>query len=173
MFVSNVDDKRVEIPHLAPHVEKYEMSENDHINVLIIYSSHCWTCKEEDSPAEWNNVVFKDHKRPRCFDPSRHFFSHNLPELMRNIPHSKTFVMPSDRNYSCYNTTLPGRFGREYTAYFTVTKRKGRFDGIRHQFVIFVESAYLKQQPTLGMKTNFKAIISKAREGKTVKYRSP
>lgn len=82
-------------------------------------------------------------------------------------------MTPSDRNYGCYNATLRDVDGQFYTAYFTLKSDKGRFNGIRHKFRIFVESAYPKIQPEKGSKTSFRAVIGQARIGKTVKYRTP
>lgn len=168
-----LQDNHVHVSHLQPHVETFSLDDKDSVKVLISYSSHCWTCKEADAAEDWRHLLVWDHKRPRSYEPVRHETSFHLPDLMRQLSLNKIYVTPSDRNYGCYNATLKDVYGHAYTAYFTVKKGKGRFDGVRHAFRLFVESAYPKVQPEDGSKTSFRAIIGQARLGKTVKYRRP
>lgn len=168
-----LNDINVFVHHLQPHVESIALDGVENVSILISYSSHCWTCKKSESNVDWQCVTIWDHKRPRSYEPTRHETSFHLPDLMRDISLNKIYVTPSDRNYGCYNATLTDHDGQFYTAYFTVKADKGRFDGMRHTFRIFVESAYPKNQPVKGSKTSFRAIIGQARLGKTVKYRRP
>lgn len=159
--------------HLRPHVESFTLKDGEVVKVRFSYSSHCWTCKADEATDEWRGLTVWDHKRPRCYEPGRHLASFDLPDLMRGLSDNRIYVTPTDRNYGCYNATLKDGNGFSYTAYFTIRKGKGKLDGVRHQFRLYVESAYPKLQPEKGSKTNFAAIIGKARVNKTVKYRRP
>ncbi|PCJ87048.1 MAG: hypothetical protein COA52_14495 [Hyphomicrobiales bacterium] len=168
---TEIDVTLIAVEHLHPHVETFQLDANSHVKVLIQYSCHCWTCGWDDT-LHGEQTRFLDHAQPRAFDPTRFNASINLSNLMRGLPQNRIFITQSDRNYGCYNATLADDDGHFYTAYFTVRMKKGKFDGIRHKFVLFVESAYTKTQQEPGMKTSFRAVIGKAREGKMVKYRS-
>jgi hypothetical protein len=168
--LSRIDAQHISVTHIYPHVETFRLDENDAVKVLIQYSCHCWTCGWEDA-LHAGQVKIMDATRPRAFDPVRHDASVHLSNLMRDLPQNRIYVTRSDRNYGCYNATLPDENGHFYTAYFTLKRDKGRFNGIRHQFHLIVESAYPRVQQEAGMKTSFRAIVGKAREGKMVKYR--
>lgn len=165
-----VDASDVSVPHLDPHVETFRLDDKEDVKILIQYSCHCWTCGWVEALHQEKTRIM-DHNRPRAFDPVRHHASVRLADLMRDLPQNRIYVTRSDRNYGCYNATLGDESGHYYTAYFTLRRDKGRFDRVRHQFLLFVESAYPQVQQEPGMRTNFKAVVGKAREGKTVKYR--
>ena len=169
MALDTVEATAVAVAHLAPHVETFALDATDSVRILIAYSSHCWTCAF-DPAAHAGRTVFMDGARPRAFDPVRHDASVHLGGLLRALPQNRLYVTPSDRNYGVYNATLPDPAGGFYTAFFTLTPRKGRFNGVRHQLTLYVESAYARVQPE-GMKTSFRAAVAAAREGRTVKYR--
>ena len=166
---TKIDANLISVEHLQPHIETYQLDGNDKVNILIQYSCHCWTCGWDDI-VHAQQIIFLDHNRPRAFDADRYNASINLSNLIKNLAENRIYVTRSDRNYGCYNATLSEN-SNYYTAYFTVKPKKGRFNGIRHKFILFVESAFAKPQPEPGMKTNLRAVIGKAREGKTVKYR--
>ena len=160
----------VHVPHLEPHVETFALDQTDEVKILIRYSCHCWSCGYEDR-LHAGQLRFLDGSRARAFDPYRHDASIHLSGLMRNLPHNRIYVTRSERNYGAYCSTLMDAAGHRYTAFFTLRPRKGKFDGIRHKLLLVVESAYGRAQPEPGMKTNFRAVIAKAREGEMVKYR--
>lgn len=168
-----LSDQDVEVTHLKPHVQNYNLGGGTVVKVLINYSSHCWTCKANEAQEEWRGLTIWDHQRARCYDPIRHQTSFQLPQLMGQLMLNRIYVTPTDRNYGCYNATLRDLNGHFYTAYFTLKTGAGKFDGVRHKFRLFVESAYPKEQQEEGSKTSLPAIIGKARQNKTVKYRRP
>ncbi|PLW76037.1 hypothetical protein C0081_16720 [Cohaesibacter celericrescens] len=168
---STIDATMVSVPHLCPHVEEFGLNNSESVKCLIRYSSHCWTYSVELAQSI-PRFIFLDGTRQRVFDPIRYGASHYLRELICSLPQNRIYVTQSDRNYGCYNATVTSDEGC-YTAYFTLRPRKGRFDGVRHKFLLTVESAYSKPQQEPGMKTSLSAIIGKARENKTVKYRKP
>lgn len=165
-----IDANEVSVPHLQPHVETYALDEREQVKILIQYSCHCWTCSYDEA-LHAGRIRLMDHNRPRALDPVRLGASARLADLMRGLPYNRIYVTRSDRNYGCYNATVRDADGLSYTAYFTLRRNKGRFNGIRHKFRLFVESAYARPQQEPGMKTSFRAMVGKAREGKMVKYR--
>lgn len=168
--LNQIDAADVSVPHLESHVEIFTIDATDSVKILIEYSCHCWS-RNFDPIADEGQIQFLDNKRPRVFDPERYKASTELNLLLKELPTHRIFVTKSDRNYGCYNAQLTDANGFFYTAYFTLRRDKGRFNGIRHSLRLFVESAYAKGQPEAGHKTSFKAVVGKARKGQMVKYR--
>jgi len=160
----------VAVGHLEPHVETFALDAADSVKILLRYSCHCWTCGYDDV-LHAGQTRFIDGPRHRVFDPIRHSASLNLSALMIDLPFHRIYVTRSDRNYGVYNATLADANGHHYTAYFTLRPRKGNFNGVRHRFLLTVESAYARPQQEPGTKTSFRAIVGKARSGGMVKYR--
>jgi hypothetical protein len=156
--------------HLQPHVETFALDADESVKILILYSCHCWTCRYDEG-LHAGQMRFMDGVRARAFDLVRHDASIHLSGLMRNLPQNRIYVTRSERNYGVYSATLADADGHRYTAYFKLRPEKGRFNGVRYKLLLVVESAYGQVQPEAGMKTNFRAIVAKAREGKMVKYR--
>ena len=167
--LDEVSDKLLYVPHLSPHVLTFGLPKGERVNIVVYYSSHCWTRIYEDTSHN-DNMRIMDGTRPRSFCPLRFKASVALPKLLENLPNNRLYLTRSDRNYGTYNTTITLEDGTSYTAYFTLKRKKGRFNGIRHKLVLFVESAYHKPQPEIGQKVKAATIISKALKGEKMKY---
>ena len=164
-----IDANEVKVPHLLPHIVRFTLNKGDKINILVRYTSHCWTFAPKEASSH-PRLIFMDGKRPRIFDPDRYARSFSLPDLIVNLDKHRIYLSGRERNYGCYNATLITD-GVAYTAFFTLERNKGRFDNIRYKLLMRIESAYIRQQPQKGTKASLSAIIAKAQEGKVVNYR--
>jgi len=166
---AKIPDTRLHVPHLAPHILTLTLPRGDRVNILVVYSSHCWT-RTFDPVTHAGQMRIMDNTRPRVFCPDRYAASVALGGLLANLPNNRLYLTRSDRNYGTYNATTILSNGTAYTAFFTLKPKKGRFDGIRHKLRLYIESAHHRPQPEGGQKVNVAAIVSKALEGEMVKY---
>ena len=166
---AEIQDINLHVPHLAPHILTLTLPKGDRVNILVVYSSHCWT-RTYDPVTHAGQMRIMDATRPRAFCPNRYAASVALGDLLANLHRNRLYLTPSDRNYGTYNATTILDDGTAYTAFFTMKPKKGRFDGIRHKLRLYVESAHHRPQPEDGQKVKVSAIISKALKGETVKY---
>jgi hypothetical protein len=166
---ANILDTRLHVPHLAPHILTLTLPKGDTVNIVVYYSSHCWT-RTYDTEEHAGHMKIMDASRPRAFCPDRYAASIVLPDLLANLSQNKLYLTPSDRNYGTYNATAILEDGTAYTAFFTLKSKKGRFDGIRHKLRLYVESAHHRPQPENGQKVSIAVIVSKALKGEKVKY---
>ena len=171
-----IDADHIEIPHLVPHVVTFDVGakgQSDWAKVLVRYSCHCWSAKWDDN-CSTGKIRIMDGVRERSFDPDRFNASLNLPDLINSLLEIPVYVTRSERNYGCYNPAHLGEEGKAYTAYFTMRRKSGKFDGIRHTLLLQVESAYPRAQPEEGRsKTSLRAIIAASRNSRVVRYRRP
>ena len=167
---SIVDAQNISVPHLIPHVETFSLTGEETVKIIARYSCHCWSIKHDPELHAGRQQV-ADGQRIRVFDEERFAASLSLSNLIQNLPENSIYVTRSDRNYGVYNALLRDEQDNAYTAYFRLLAKKGKFEKVRYKLELFVESAYLRPQPEPGSKTNFKAIVSKAFQGKMVKYR--
>lgn len=165
----NIADTRLHVPHLAPHILTIVLPRGDTVNIVVYYSSHCWT-RTFDIEEHAGHMKIMDGNRPRAFCPDRYATSAVLPDLLANLPKNRLYLTRSDRNYGTYNTTTILEDGTAYTAFFTLKPHKGRFNGIRHKLRLYVESAHHRPQPENGQKVKVAVIIGKALKGEKVKY---
>ncbi|PHQ69215.1 MAG: hypothetical protein COB93_08620 [Sneathiella sp.] len=166
---AEIADTRLHVPHLAPHILTLTLPKGDRVNMLIGYSSHCWT-RTFDDTLHTGQVRIMDGIRPRAFCPDRYAASTDLHGLLDNLHRNRLYLTPSDRNFGSYNATTILPDGTAYTAFFTLKLHKGRFDGIRHKLRLYVESAHHRPQPEPGQKVNVAVIVSQALKGDKVKY---
>ena len=166
---AEIPDTSLHVPHLAPHILTLTLPKGDQVNILVVYSSHCWT-RTYDPAIHAGQMRIMDATRPRAFCPDRYAASVALGDLLENLPNNRLYLTRSDRNYGTYNATTILDDGTAYTAFFTLKPHKGRFDGIHHKLRLYVESAHHRPQPEDGQKVKVAAIISKALKGETVKY---
>jgi len=166
---ANISDTRLKIQHLAPHILTVTLPKGDTVNIIVYYSSHCWT-RIYEAKEHAGHMKIMDASRPRAFCPDRYAASIVLPDLLANLSQNRLYLTPSDRNYGTYNTTMILEDGTAYTAFFTLKAHKGRFDGIRHKLRLYVESAHHRPQPENGQNVKIAVVISKALKGEKVKY---
>lgn len=166
-----IDANLVSADHLASNVETYTLSKGDLVKVLVSYSCHCWSSAYDPASHTSDLIRINDGAQQRVHDPARHELSYQLPELIRQLTHHNVYVTASERNYGCYNAKVLAADGLFYTAYFTVRRDKGRFNGIRHSLRLNVESAYLRVQPDHGSRTSINAIVAAALDGRVIKYK--
>ena len=166
---AEIADTRLHVPHLAPHILTLTLPKGDRVNIIVGYSSHCWT-RTFDPAAHAGQMQIMDGIRPRAFCPDRYAASTALGGLLANLHRNRLYLTPSDRNYGTYNATTILANGTAYTAFFTLKPHKGRFDGIRHKLRLYVESAHQRSQPEDGQKVKVAVIIGQALQGKKVKY---
>lgn len=167
---SQVDASQIDVPHLAPHVERWTLPQGDAPGVLIRYSCHCWTSRY-DPAFHAGELRIMDVTRPRVRDLARLDASRDLPQFMRQLDQHRIYVTASERNYGVYNMALTAPDGLAYTAFFLLRPQKGRFNGQRHRLVLTVESAYHTVQPQKGSKTSLSAVLAAGLRGRVVKYR--
>jgi hypothetical protein len=169
--LSIVSVEEIVVPHLSSHVETFELAHGDIVKVRIVYSSHCWS-RKRDADADGGATKFMDGIRPRTFCPQRHGFSFDLRRLLQGLPRNKIYMTSAERNFGTYCATETLEDGRSYTAFFTIRRGQGRFDGIRHHLTLHVESAYYCAQPDPnGQKTGFSALINAALTGKPLSFK--
>lgn len=166
---AEIENTRLQVEHLAPHVLTIELPKGDRVNILVVYSCHCWSEGFEDSKHD-GQVRIMDGTRARAFCPDRFTASVNLRELLEGLSRNRIYLTRSDRNYGTYNATKILEDGTAYTAFFTLKAQKGRFDGVRHKLRLFVESAYSCPQPEAGQKVKAAAMVGQALKGTKVKY---
>lgn len=166
---AEIADTRLHVPHLSPHILTLSLPKDDKVNMLVRYSSHCWTRTFDDS-VHAGQMRIMDGIRPRAFCPDRYAASTDLHGLLDDLHRNRLYLTRSDRNYGTYNATTILPDGTAYTAFFTLRQQKGRFDGIRHKLRLYVESAHHRPQPEAGQKVNVAVIVSQALKGDKVKY---
>ncbi len=170
IFLKEVTDNSIHVPHLAPHVIKIAMPRGEYIKIKIIYSSHCWSSIYDCEQHNFKPMIIMDNFQKRVFDVERFKGSKKLPEFLTQLSNHRLYLTPSDRNYGVYNASMIiDDFA--YTVFFTMKKNKGKLNGIRHSLLMRVESAYHAPQPSKGMKVNIFAVIDKALKGEKLKYK--
>ncbi|MCY4195616.1 MAG: hypothetical protein OXD33_01620 [Rhodobacteraceae bacterium] len=170
-----INEQDIEVPHLHPHVVTLDISTKekiDQVKARVFYSYHCWS-RKLDSGQPGEIQIQDDGGRPRIIDLPRLQQSQSLRKMIENLGDIKIYVTKSERNYGCYRAKQSD-WTQAYTADFTIKPERRKFDNIRCQFSLRVESAYTRGQPEKGgSKTSLRPVIAKAREGKVVKYRKP
>jgi len=63
---ANISDARLHVPHLAPHILTLTLPRGDAVNILVNYSSHCWT-RTYDIEEHAGHMKIMDGSRPRAF----------------------------------------------------------------------------------------------------------
>ncbi|WP_294646464.1 hypothetical protein [uncultured Aureimonas sp.] len=167
---AEVSDLDIAVPHLLPHVIPFVMPKGQVLGLRAIYSSHCWT--EGYDPAQHvpTPMIFRDGRKARVFNQQRFDDSKGLAELLSGLAERRVYWTPSDRNFGVYNATAIVD-GVAYTAFFTLTKERGRVDGVRYHLTMGVESAYRAEQPSAGMKLKAAAAVDAAMNGRRLVYR--
>uniref|UniRef100_UPI003BA948E0 hypothetical protein n=1 Tax=Stappia sp. TaxID=1870903 RepID=UPI003BA948E0 len=168
--IDRVDDQKVSVTHLVPHVIRLELPRGDTIGIKIVYSSHCWSRRHDPTSDPGDVMLIMDGNAPRVFDIGRFANSRHLPDFLSGLASHHLYWTPSDRNYGLYNATTIVE-GRAYTAFFTLRKDRGKIDGARHSLVMRVESAYHAPQPSKGMRVKAAAAIDAALRGTRLKFR--
>jgi hypothetical protein len=169
--LSIVPVEHVAVPQLSSHVETFELAHGGIVKVRIIYSSHCWS-RKHDTDADGGSIKFMDGIRPRTFCLVRYGFSLDLRRLVQGLPRNKIYMTSAERNFGTYCATEMLEDGSSYTAFFTIRRGQGRFDGVRHQLTMHIESAYFCAQPDpKGQKTGFSALINSALTGKPLSFK--
>ena len=110
----------------------------------------------------------KDGKNSRVFCNDRFNWSTNLNNLFTNLENNRFFLSNAERNYGTYSVQVNNNKNL-YTAFFRLKNEKGKFNGIRYQLVLFVESAYFREKPKKVQNVKIATIVSKALEGEMVK----
>ena len=121
----------VAVPHLSSHVETFQLTQGSVVKVRIIYSSHCWS-KTRLEEFDGSAIKFMDGIRARSFCPERYGFSRDLRRLVQELPKNRIYMTSAERNFGTYRANQMLEDGRSYTAFFTLRRGEGRFDGIRH-----------------------------------------
>ncbi|MCY4196287.1 MAG: hypothetical protein OXD33_05130 [Rhodobacteraceae bacterium] len=169
-----IDATDIEVPYLRPHVVTFDIStkeKTDQVKVWVSYSCHCWS--QKPVPGQTHAIQVQDGGRRRIIDAARLQQSQSLRKMIEDLGNIKIYVTKSERNYGCYRAKQSD-WTQAYTADFTIKPERRKFDNIRCQFSLRVESAYTRGQPEKGgSKTSLRPVIAKAREGKVVKYRKP
>jgi len=166
---AQIEHSRLQVEHLAPHILTITLPKGERVNILVVYSCHCWSEGFQDTKHDGQMKII-DGTRSRAFCPDRFIASKNLRELLEGLPRNKIYLTRSDRNYGTYNATKIFEDGTAYTAFFTLKAQKGRFDGIRHKLRLFVESAYSCPQPEVGQTVKAAVMVGQALKGTKVKY---
>ena len=94
--------------------------------------------------------------------------STNLNNLFTNLENNRFFLSNAERNYGTYSVQMNNNENL-YTVFFSLKNEQGRFNGIRYQLVLFVESAYFREKPKKVQNVKIATIVSKALEGEMVK----
>lgn len=164
-----IEHMLLHVEHLAPHILTINLPRGERINILVVYSCHCWSEGFEAEKHE-GQMKIMDGIRSRAFCPDRYTASMDLKDLFEGLSRNRIYLTQSDRNYGTYNATKIRDDGTAYTAFFTLKAQKGKFDGIRHKLRLFVESAYSCPQPEAGQKVKAAAMVGQALKGTKVKY---
>ncbi len=167
--IGAISDREVYVGHLQPHILTITLPAGEQCKIIVFYSSHCWT-RKFDPQTHAGHMKIMDGRQARVFCPDRFEASKALPGLLANLTENRVYLTRTDRNYGSYRVSEIRDDGRAYTAYFTVRRDKGRFNGIRHKLRLFVESAYNRDQPEPGQNVKITTIVSKALRGEKVKY---
>ncbi len=165
-----VESFQVRVPHLCPYVLNFQMPRGDVIGLKVQFSCHCWTEGYDPALHTPKHQLIMDGNRARVFSRARYESSLNLRELLGALSSCTMYWTASDRNYGVYNATLIID-GLAYTAFFTLAKERGRFDGNRYHLVMGVESAYFAPQPSKGLKVRAAAAIDAALNNRKFRYR--
>lgn len=175
VICESVEADRLQVSHLLPHIIVINLPDGRDVKILIEFSCHCWTVSHADCPIGGQPKIM-DGIRARAFNYDRYQASLQLGNLFQNLLRNKIYLTPSDRNFAMYNARFVVK-GSAYFAFFTAENRKGRhFDdkfpnGIRHAMRIYVESAYMHEQPSKGTVVKGAALIGKTLKGEKIKYR--
>jgi len=164
--------------HLTQHVVSYNMPKGDVVKVKVTYSCHCYThgYDEVKYPEESldNSIVIND-SRMRIFDKERYDASLNIPRIISNLQRYKVYItkpkLRLDRNYTTFDSCVKSPNGDHYRLFFTLKRNKGRFDGVRFNLEMYVESAYFSGNQINGMEYNFTSLLNNTLLGKEVTYK--
>ncbi len=136
-----IDARNIEVPHLRSHVVTFDISTKEktaRVKVLVSYSCHCWS--QEPVSGQTQAIQIQDGSRRRIIDPARLQQSYSLRKMIEDLGDIKIYVTKSERNYGCYRAKQAD-WTQAYTADFTIKPERRKFDNVRYQFRLRVESA--------------------------------
>lgn len=81
---SYIEHTRLQIEHLAPHIVTLILPKGQSVNILVVYSCHCWSERLENE-VQGKQMVIMDGVRPRVFCPDRFSQSKELRELLAGL----------------------------------------------------------------------------------------
>ena len=162
-----INNTNISIDHLRDHIITIQLPKGQIIKIKVKYSCHCWTRKFDEHKDE-DQIKIMDGKNSRVFCNDRFNWSTNLNNLFTNLENNRFFLSNAERNYGTYSVQVNNNKNL-YTAFFRLKNEKGKFNGIRYQLVLFVESAYFREKPKKVQNVKIATIVSKALEGEMVK----
>jgi hypothetical protein len=117
------------------------------LRINVRYSMHCFTEAFDAAKHSDGSKLLDSQKKPRCFSESRYALSKLLPAMIEVLPSSRVqqSYKHGQRNY-VHSTETKEQGGGIYQMFFTLR----RVESAGHELEMFVESAYLVQQPRAG-----------------------
>lgn len=163
-----------DLTHLEPFVIRIDPDLGFEVDVVVLFSCHCFTRKLSDSDFGSDGEIFDDGRERRVLDEVRYELSRqHLRELVRTMPQRRILVAaaPSGHasNFMTFDIVQDGAEQR-YAVFFEVERDRAKG---RRRVLLRVQSAYLVEKLTSRQKTakkvSFKVLLKAAFEGRTIR----
>lgn len=163
---------RHSIEHLAPFSFTYARpAKGDdpgwEKEIAVTFSWHCYTRTPEAGEQVY---ILRDGNEQRCFCPTRHLLSQNLPAIIRQLD-QKAIFQTGKGNFVTVQVIEPAGHTVDYGVFFTVNRGR-RGDPLK----LRVSSAYPffeqeKRYQVSRQRIRFNIIVYNTMQGKPIKFR--
>lgn len=159
--------------HLEPFAFKAQIDENLVIDVVVLFSCHCFTHGRDmdsriDIPAA---ELYADGQKTRVLDPQRYELSRAfLPRLVAELSSRQIKVLGGNKpNYLTIESIDQDGTKVSYTLFFEVLKDQRR----KKRIVLRVQSAYVLKSLTAAQKkagkVNLTVLLKAVYQGRTIR----
>lgn len=141
-----IGGNQINLAHLDPFTLTFHSERIGKVlRVAITFTNHCFSAEFGTIPHPAGQPVIWDGKKRRTFCTTRYQLSHDLPDLIRQLP-EKTVTLASHGTTWVHTVTIQNPQG-PYHAFLTVSRATGH-ERTWQDINVMVESAYPQtQQP--------------------------
>jgi hypothetical protein len=161
-----------DLTHLNAFALKVPIGTDLMVDVVVLFSCHCFTHAEERDPRARipSDEFYRDAWERRVLDPERYRLSRLfLPRMIRELSTRKIRVVAARKNFFTMEATDSEGKAVHYAVFFTVEKDKHR----KKRLLLRVQSAYpveqLDRRHTGAGKVNFAVLLRATYEGRTIR----
>lgn len=164
-----------DLSHLRAFVFRIDPGLKFEVDVIVLFSCHCFTHKPESDPRSPDgipaNEIFDDGRERRVLNEERYLlFRKYLPQLIKELP-SRTIQIASSgaRNFMTFEFVGAAQKTRRYAVFFEVERDRRR----KRRMLLRVQSAYaiedLTHRQKKAGKVRFNVLLCAAYDGRGIR----